>query len=91
MPEISRFYGLVIYMVWNEPHPIAHIHARRGKGRGKLSGTFSVQTGEMIAGDLGSADRTLVKAWIIIHQGELLENWRAAREHKQVKKIAPLR
>jgi hypothetical protein len=28
MPRISAFYGVVIYMYWNErDHPVAHFHA----------------------------------------------------------------
>lgn len=36
MPEISRFYGIVIHILYNEHNP-PHFHARYGKYRALFS------------------------------------------------------
>ncbi len=37
MPRISTFYGVVIYMHWNErDHPVAHFHAYHAGRRASI-------------------------------------------------------
>ena len=48
MPRISAFYGIVIYMYWNEKdHPVAHFHAYHAGRRASVS-----MDGEVLAGVL---------------------------------------
>jgi hypothetical protein len=48
MPRISAFYGIVIYMYWNEKdHPVAHFHAYHAGRRASVS-----MDGEVLAGRL---------------------------------------
>ncbi|CAN5285409.1 hypothetical protein BH23BAC1_BH23BAC1_10220 [soil metagenome] len=44
MPEISRFYGIIIYMFANPPH----FHAKYGD----FKGIFNIHTGELLEGKL---------------------------------------
>jgi Domain of unknown function (DUF4160) len=38
MPRISAFYGIAIYMYWNEAdHPVANFHAHRAGQRASIS------------------------------------------------------
>ena len=49
MPEITRFYGIVIKMFFKpKEHEPRHVHALYGE----YMGEFNIQTLEMIQGDL---------------------------------------
>ena len=48
MPEIARFYGIVIKMFFKPREQPRHIHALYGE----YMGEFNVQTMEMMQGDL---------------------------------------
>lgn len=85
MPRISAFYGMVITMHWDD-HPPPHFHVRFGEYRA----TISIQTADMIEGDLPARALKLVREWAGIHQHELRENWRRARMHEPVIPIEPL-
>jgi hypothetical protein len=48
MPEITRFYGMVIKMFFsNKEHEPPHIHVNYGD----YAGLIDIRTGEMIEGD----------------------------------------
>ena len=60
MPEIARFYGLVIKMFFKpKEHEPSHIHALYGE----YLGEFNIRTMEMIQGDLPKKAQELVKEW----------------------------
>ncbi|MFI5066159.1 MAG: DUF4160 domain-containing protein [Streptosporangiales bacterium] len=43
MPRVSAFYGVVIYMYWNErDHPVAHFHAYHAGRRASVSAEGNV-------------------------------------------------
>ena len=85
MPEISRFFGIIIRMFYND-HGSPHFHVEFGEKKAKLD-----FRGNILLGDLGSKTALkLVREWIDIHQAELEEDWELAREGKQIKKIDPL-
>ncbi len=86
MPEISRFLGIIIRMFIKEHNP-PHFHAFYG---GDVA-VFSIETGQMIQGNFPSKKATLVTAWAIIHQKELLKNWNSLLKGSEAKKIEPLR
>ena len=84
VPEISRFYGIVIAMFFNEHGP-PHFHAEYGGHRASVM----IASREM-HGELPGAARRLVLEWAALHERELLENWSRAREGRQLLPIAPL-
>jgi hypothetical protein len=86
MPEISRFLGIVIQMFIREHNP-PHFHAFCGDA----VAVFSIETGQMIQGDMPSKKAALVTAWAIIHQKELLKNWEDLQKGERTRKIDPLR
>ena len=85
MPEISRFFGIIIRMFFDEHDP-PHLHAEYAGAKA----VFDFQ-GNIVKGNLGSRTATkLVREWIDIHWLELEENWQLARSSQELKKIEPL-
>jgi len=85
MPEISRFFGIIIRMFYDEHNP-PHIHAEY-QGQ-KAVFDFG---GNVARGDLGSRTATkLVREWIDLHVEELRADWALAQAGREVEKIAPL-
>lgn len=59
MPRVSAFYGVVIYMYWNErDHPVAHFHAYHAGRRASVSAD-----GEVLAGSLEPRALQFVREW----------------------------
>ncbi len=85
MPEISRFFGIVVRMYYDEHNP-PHLHAEYSGNKA----VFDFQ-GNIIKGDLSSKTAIkLLREWIDIHEMELVEDWNLARANKEIKKINPL-
>lgn len=84
MPEISRFYGIVIKM-WADDHPRPHFHAQCGSDQILVY----ISDGEII-GHLPVRKITLVQRWLKLHRAELYENWLLLRERKLPRYIQPL-
>ena len=83
MPEITRFYGIIIKMFFKpKEHEPSHIHALYGE----YLGVFDLQTLKMTDGDLPKKAQELVKEWLLIHQEELLKMW----AEQNIKKLPPL-
>ena len=85
MPEISRFFGIVVRMFFSEHNP-PHIHA-------EYQGSKAVfdLNGNITHGDLRSRTAVrLMREWIDLNVDELREDWELAQAGKEVKKIAPL-
>jgi len=85
MPEISRFFGIVIAMFYNEHNP-PHFHARYGKDQAAIE----IRTLRVLEGRLPSRAIGLVMEWASDHQEELLEDWEQARLGTVPDKIEPL-
>ncbi len=85
MPEISRFFGMVITMYYDD-HPPAHFHVRYGDQRAVIS----IEPLGIMAGILSPRALALCLEWASTHQAELLENWTLARNRGPLNKIAPL-
>ena len=84
MPEITRFYGIVIKMFFKpKEHEPAHIHAVYQEN----VGLFDIHTFEMFEGDLPLRAQQMVKDWLVEHKDELLEMWRSQR----IIKLPPLK
>ena len=85
MPIISRFFGIIIRMFYDDHNP-PHFHAEY-QGNKALFDFY----GNIIKGGLNSRTATkLIREWIDLHIAELEEDWQLAREGKEIKKIAPL-
>ncbi len=78
MPVITRFYGIIIKLYFNE-HGVPHFHAIYGE----YNGVFDIQNLSMIEGDLPNRASKLVKEWADHHQSELLKMWET-KEFKQL-------
>ncbi|TAF74718.1 MAG: DUF4160 domain-containing protein [Bacteroidetes bacterium] len=85
MPEISRFLGIIIRMFYNEHNP-PHFHAYYNDFQAEIS----IETLEIIKGNLPNKVYNLVIEWAILHQKELLSDWELLRNDSQPKKIKPL-
>jgi len=85
MPEISRFFGIVIAMFYAEHEP-PHFHARYGQDQAVIGmDSLSVLEGRLPPRALG-----LVMEWAAVHQAELRADWELARGQAPLRKIAPL-
>jgi hypothetical protein len=85
MPEISRFFGIIIRMFYDEHEP-PHFHA-------DYQGNKAVFDfcGNVLKGDIKSRTaRKLIRDWVDLHAHELMENWELARTDNEIKKISPL-
>ena len=85
MPEISRFFGIVITMYYAD-HSRPHFHAKYGGRRGSVA----IADGRILSGDLSGRARALVVEWAALHRDELMANWRLARQRKPLTRIDPL-
>jgi hypothetical protein len=88
MPELSRFFGIIIrmYMEVGGPHHAPHFHAYYQDD----AAVFSLDSIEMIAGKLPRRQRRLVEAWAELHQEELLADWQRLQAGLSPVPIDPL-
>ena len=85
MPEICRFFGIIIRMFFDEHNP-PHIHVEYQANKA----VFDLG-GNVTRGDLRSRTATkLVREWIDLHTSELQDDWQLAQAGKGINKIAPL-
>lgn len=85
MPEISRFFGIIIRMFYEDHNP-PHLHVEFQSNKAIFD--FS---GNILKGSLQSRTATkLVREWVDLHQNELIEDWQLAKSGKQIKSIKPL-
>ena len=84
VPEICRFLGIVIYMLYDDHRP-PHFHAEYGE--------YKI-TVEINAGVIqGRFPRRALKAlleWYELHRDDLLEDWVLAEQHQPLNRIPPL-
>jgi hypothetical protein len=85
MPAISRFFGIIIRMFYDEHNP-PHFHADYQGNKAVFD--FN---GNILKGDIKSKTaRKLIREWVDLHADELMEDWGLARNDKEIKKISPL-
>jgi hypothetical protein len=89
LPEITRFFGIIIrmYAEPNVPHHRPHFHAYYQNA----VAIYAVDSIEMIDGALPQRQQRLVEAWAELHQGELRDNWERLQAGQLPYRIAPLR
>jgi hypothetical protein len=86
MPEISRFFGIIIAM-FAKDHVPPHFHAKYGE----FKATFDISTGELLDGNLPRRAIRLVQDWAELHKEELIENWvESQKNNPDIKPIEPL-
>ena len=79
MPEISRFYGIIIKMFFKpKEHEPAHIHAIYEE----CVGVFDIHTYEMTLGDLPVKAQRLVQEWLRNNSASLIEMWNTQNIHQ---------
>jgi hypothetical protein len=84
MPEISRFFGIVIAMLHREHGP-AHFHARYGD----QEITVEIESG-IVTGRMSKRALRLVLEWYELHRGELGDNWNRVCRKEPLLPIPPL-
>jgi Domain of unknown function (DUF4160) len=89
VPELSRFFGVIIrmYAEIGSPHHRSHFHAYYQNE----IGIFSIDPVELIAGSLPKRQLRLVEAWAELHQAELLQDWQRLQHGRLPVPIEPLR
>ncbi len=89
MPELSRFFGIIIRMFVEvgEPHHTPHFHAYYQEH----VGIFGIEPVDLIAGELPRLQRRLVEAWAEMHQTELIAGWNTLQEGRSPQPIEPLK
>ena len=89
MPELSRFFGIIIRMYWEagERHHTPHFHAYYQED----SAIFRIDPIEMARGMLPTRQRRLVEAWAELHQQELLMDWERLQTGRPALPIEPLK
>jgi len=86
MPEICRFYGIIIAMYYNEHNP-PHFHAKYGE----FGAEIDIRTLQVFKGELPKRAKTLVLEWADEHRAELEQDWELARQKQELKDIEPLK
>lgn len=70
MPRVAFFFGISIYMYLDD-HGVPHCHAIYGD----YAGSFSLQSGELMAGEIPPQQAKKIKDFILANQTELMEKW----------------
>ena len=89
MPELCRFYGIIIrmYMEVGIQHSLPHFHAYYQDD----VAIFSIEPVDMISGSISRRQRRLVEAWAELHHDELLQDWDRLQSGQLPFPIEPLR
>ena len=84
VPEISRFFGIVIRMFYSD-HARPHFHAEHGEH------VISVEIdGDGVSGSFPPARLPMLFEWREQHRAELMANWERLRTGQLARPIPPL-
>lgn len=88
MPELSRFFGIVVKMIFNdsEQHHKPHVHVYYGEYEASVA-----LDGEVLDGKLPIKQYRILSGWLALHEDELYDAWNKAVQSKPFEKIEPLR
>lgn len=87
MPELSRFAGMIIYMLFcdvkqhNKPH--VHVYYE------EFEAVIGVD-GELLAGSLPHKQLTIVTGWLAFHEEDVYKAWNLAVRGEHFEKIPPM-
>lgn len=89
MPELSRFFGIIIRMYWeaDAPHHAPHFHAYY---QDEVA-VYGIDPVDLMAGSLPRRQRRLVEAWAELHQAELMADWDNLQAGRRPLPIEPLK
>jgi hypothetical protein len=84
VPTLSRFYGIIIFMNYNDHLP-PHFHARYQDQEVSIE----IESG-IVQGKMSRRALEMIFDWSKEHQDELQKNWKLARDKKPLEPIFPL-
>jgi uncharacterized protein DUF4160 len=89
VPELARFFGIIIrmYAEAGGPHHRPHFHAYYQEA----VAIFAIDSIDLIAGSFPRPQQRLVEAWAEIHREELIANWERLQQGRAPDRIEPLR
>jgi len=85
MPEISRFYGLFIFMNFKDHSP-PHFHVRYGD----YKVTVTIENG-IVTGEMPQRALKMIFDWLDIHREELMDDWELSQKGEKLNRIEPLK
>ena len=85
MPEISRFFGIIVMMFADDHNP-PHFHVRYGSNRA----TITIDKG-IVQGQLSRKELNRVFEWLDLHYDELMDNWNRLKRGEEPLPIEPLK
>ena len=85
MPEISRFYGIIIYMNYKD-HAPPHFHVWYGEYKAIIS-----IKDQMVKGEMPNRALKMIFEWLEVHKEEILNDWELAQKGDTLKYIDPLK
>jgi len=85
MPEISRFFGIIIAVFYDDHNP-PHFHARYAGQKVAIE----IETLKVLDGKISPRALGLVVEWAILHKEELVKDWALAKANQPPLKIEPL-
>jgi len=86
MPEISRFFGMIVTMYYND-HAPPHFHVRYASDKALIA----IRQPALIEGHLSARALGLIIEWATLHREELLQNWDRAQKLEVLNSIEPLK
>ena len=86
MPLVSEFFGIRIYLYWDD-HAPPHFHAEYGDSRILVD----IESGAVMKGAFPFPQLKLVLAWCELRRAELMADWESAATHGSISRIDPLR
>jgi hypothetical protein len=89
MPTISMFYGIIVYMFYHDTgkHSLPHIHVEYQDS----NAVVSLPDGTLLDGALPRKQMKILEAWMLLHEDELMADWKLAVQGETIFKIEPLR
>jgi hypothetical protein len=86
MPEISRFFGIIIRMYFEDHNP-PHFHAEYGDEKAE----FAISDLQILDGRINKRAKSMIIEWAFIHRQELFRNWKRLQNGNMPRRIKPLK
>lgn len=86
MPEISRFFGIIVSIFYDEHNP-PHFHARYNE----YKITININDLSILEGSFPPRAMGILIEWAMIHRSELKQEWDLAMDQKELFPIEPLK
>lgn len=88
MPELSRFGGMVIYMLFYDTrqHNKPHVHVFYGDYEAAIG-----IDGELLAGSIPRKQLKIITGWLAFHEEEVYAAWNKAVQGEHFEKITPMK